>query len=175
MSETESKTKPSAISVSCFSGYPRQATQKDWKVMRDINLACLPENYPGEVWRMIINNFQEGQFVYEVKGKVVGYILTALNFGENTNPRCISDGMFDRIYVYSFAVLKKYRLLGIGRALMQKVQEIARKRNLPLYLNVRKSNVGAFKFYHRMGFKYKHMIDSYYTNPTEPGLIMIWK
>jgi len=157
----------------------RKAHLTDLKSIRNINVASLPENYPDSLWKVLLTPKVQWvsiidqlitpleQWVAVINSgtrdeKIVGYVISVIK----------TDNIYVReTYIWSFAVLKEYRRMGIGKSLLQQLQ---RETIFPITLNVRKSNLEAFKFYCKMGFKYKKLLDPYYENPDEPGLIMAW-
>lgn len=92
-----------------------------------------------------------------------------------------ADGQKDSIWGYiifspeghiiSLAVLPQYRRKGIGRELLLKAMEVPNCEGL--FAEVRRSNLGALRFYHRMGFQLMGIVPNYYGN--EDALIIQWR
>jgi len=91
-------------------------------------------------------------------GEVVGYIIF---------------WMIEKlIEIHHIAVSPKHQKRGIGHALMKFILDQARQNEIPeIYLEVRKSNMGAIQFYQRFGFKKQGTRKEYYQNPVEDALI----
>ena len=59
-----------------------------------------------------------------------------------------------RGWIYSVAVVPERRSLGIGTALIRKLEaELARRGCLKINLQVRESNVGVMDFYRKLGYE----------------------
>lgn len=96
-----------------------------------------------------------------VSGKIVGYI----------GMWCVCD----EGHITNIAIHPEFRRNGIGSALMQKLIEIAMKRNITsMTLEVRKSNHIAQNLYKKFGFEACGIRKSYYADNGEDALIM-WK
>lgn len=88
-------------------------------------------------------------FVAKKKGVVLGYIviLQAL----------------DEFHLANIAVRKIYQRQGIGNALMSEMLKIAKEKGIKnIYLEVRKSNLGAQIFYEKFGFNFTYTRKGYY-------------
>lgn len=76
------------------------------------------------------------------------------------------------IEIHHIAVSPKYQKMGIGHALMKFILDQACQNEIPeIFLEVRKSNMGAIQFYQRFGFKKQRTRKEYYQNPVEDALI----
>ncbi|MGZ7107779.1 MAG: GNAT family N-acetyltransferase [Methanobacterium sp.] len=79
----------------------------------------------------------------------------------------------DEGHIISLAIDKKYRKKGMASELVKNVINIFTKCNLrEIKLEVRKGNKGARKFYQKMGFDEKDILESYYEDG-EDAVIMI--
>ena len=112
----------------------------------------------------LVSDLSNNTTVYLVaikNGEVVGYI-----------------GMWhivDEGHITNVAVHLNYRQEGIGTRLLQKLEEIAKEKEIvALTLEVRKSNVIAQGLYEKHGFKNYGMRKDYYKSPKEDAIIM-WK
>jgi ribosomal-protein-alanine N-acetyltransferase len=91
-------------------------------------------------------------------GEVVGYIIFWV--------------IEKLIEIHHIAVSPKHQKMGIGHALMKFILDQARQNEISeIYLEVRKSNMGAIQFYQRFGFKKQGTRKEYYQNPIENALI----
>lgn len=100
----------------------------------------------------------EDVYVYEQDG-IVGYLLLM----------CAADeGELLRIGVDA-----GHRRQGIGRALMERMAEWAKEKELVTgYLEVRAHNEGAIALYKSQGYESLGVRKNYYKNPVEDALIM---
>lgn len=100
-------------------------------------------------------------FVAEADGRICGYANLRLIAGE---------GEIERI-----AVDSRFRRQGIGRKLMEEMEESARREGAgALTLEVRESNRAARNLYESFGFAEEGRRKGYYRNPTEDAVIM-WR
>ena len=75
--------------------------------------------------------------------------------------------------VNNFGVLPEFRDKGIGSQLMQYMMEwLLENGNLEISLEVRVSNEGAIRLYHRMGFRDLGVRKKYYLDTGEDALLM---
>lgn len=78
-------------------------------------------------------------------------------------------------HITNIAVHKDYRRRGIGNIIVNKLIEIAEKKEMiGLTLEVRKSNVPALELYRKNGFKLEGIRPEYYEDNKEDAYIM-WK
>ena len=100
-------------------------------------------------------------FTAQVDGKTAGYcgLWHIVNEGHITN----------------IAVARDYRRNGIGRALVRKMLEFARKKEMiGLTLEVNINNLSAQRLYLSFGFKPEGIRKNYYADTKEDAVIM-WK
>ena len=75
--------------------------------------------------------------------------------------------------VYNIAVDSRHARSGIGKQLMTTVLRESRTRYASrILLEVRKSNIGAIRFYEGFGFKVAGERKNYYSNPVEDAFVM---
>jgi ribosomal-protein-alanine N-acetyltransferase len=116
------------------------------------------------------NPWSFNAFLYELKrpfsmlwvatlaGSVIGYAVVV----EYT----------ESLHLANIAVKKEYRRRGIGTSLLQVVEREARRLGYKrVTLEVRKSNVGAQKFYRRNGFHLVRVQKGYYPPAGEDALV----
>jgi ribosomal-protein-alanine N-acetyltransferase len=90
---------------------------------------------------------------------IVGYIVARETAGE--------------LHINNFAVRAQYRRHGIGRALLDRVLEEARRRHATAaFLEVRSANHAAQALYEKSGFKAIARRSNYYSEPTEDAVVM---
>jgi ribosomal-protein-alanine N-acetyltransferase len=79
----------------------------------------------------------------------------------------------DEGHILNLAVHPDFRRHGNATTLVGEVLDELRKRGCKsLYLEVRVSNLGARKFYERIGFKVVDVRKKYYTSPDEDAVVM---
>ncbi len=83
------------------------------------------------------------------------------------------SGLRGEMDVINIAVAKERRREGVGEALLRVIVGYCRRIGVPLlWLRVRASNIGARRFYWRMGFRSRGRFAGYYEEPDEPAVIM---
>lgn len=98
-------------------------------------------------------------YVFEKSGEVLGYVGISV--------------ILDEGYITNIAVLPKYRGNGIGKALMKKLDDLARLEKLSfISLEVRVSNQNAISLYEKFGYKTEGVRKGFYDDPKEDALIM---
>ncbi len=60
---------------------------------------------------------------------------------------------YDEIHLIDISILAEYRSQGIGSYFLKNLQEEAKQANIPLSLNVFKTNHSAFRLYEKLGFR----------------------
>ena len=105
----------------------------------------------------------------------VGFIIARFIFssvGENLSME-YSEAEAD---ILNIGVRKKFRKQGIGKLLLNSVFNKARDLQVEsIWLEARKSNLNAIKFYAANGFEKTQERKNFYTNPTENAVIMCLK
>ncbi len=90
----------------------------------------------------------------EVKGYVIFWIIE------------------ETLELHDMAVIGRYKKKGIGSFMMNFMLETARARDVEeLFLEVRKSNSEAIKFYEKFNFRQIGVRKNYYKNPIEDALV----
>jgi ribosomal-protein-alanine N-acetyltransferase len=130
----------------------RKCTEGDLGDVWEIENLSFEYPYPPYFFYEYINKLF---FVMEENGKVVGYII----------------GDEEKGMIISIAVHPEYRKKGYGKKMMEHIFKFMKGE---IFLQVRKSNKGAIKFYEKMGFKKKGEIKKYYFDG-EDAYIMVRK
>ena len=103
-----------------------------------------------EVTEILKNENSPVYVVADEEDNVAGYAFCIIRITEETK------ALVGRKYLYidDFCVDPQYRKAGVGRFLMEKVLEEAKKSDVSsIELNVWEFNEGAIKFYEKCGFK----------------------
>ena len=75
--------------------------------------------------------------------------------------------------IHQITVDPRYQRRGIGQSFMEFLLDQARTKKVSeIFLEVRKSNSGALRFYRRFGLIQKSIRKNYYQNPPEDALIL---
>lgn len=83
------------------------------------------------------------------------------------------SALWGEMDIINIAVAPAHRRRGVGRLLLECVVSLCRRRGVPLlWLRVRASNLGARRFYRRLGFRERGRFQGYYLDPDEPAVIM---
>lgn len=160
----------------------REARLEDIEQIKIIETNCglsmwLIEDYKNELER------KDSIFIVaEIKKVIVGFamarLITNLVF-ININSEFINSNTtdknihFEQIEIYNIGVYKEQRKKGIGKRLLKKVLKLAEEKKIKeIWLEVRKSNKTALKFYSKSGFIRKYTRKNYYTSPCEDALVL---
>ncbi len=151
----------------------RLATMNDIEDIININRLSLPENYPYYFFVEHLKDYNEAFFVAEVNGKVVGYVMPRIEWGQSEFtilPKFVRKG-----HIVSIAVLEPYRRKGIGEALMRsslkKMKEVYKAEEA--YLEVRISNYPAINLYKKLGFREVKILRHYYADGEDAYLMAV--
>ncbi|MHC1604602.1 MAG: ribosomal protein S18-alanine N-acetyltransferase [Candidatus Methanofastidiosia archaeon] len=113
-----------------------------------IEYECFKYPYPPTLMNFLFANYKETFIIAEVD-KIAGYVIGIIEGKEG--------------HILSIAVKERYRHLGIGKSLMDKILEMFKEKGVKfIRLEVRESNVKAIVFYQRLGFVKKKKMDAYY-------------
>lgn len=139
----------------------RRATEKDLERVREINLVCLPENYPPFFFRDLWIRFGKSFYVAESpEGEVVGYIMCRVERkGGFFKHFIVKSG-----HVVSIAVLKEHRRKNLGYALMAYAMKSLYEDYQcdETYLEVRVTNKPAISLYEKLGYTIVKIAHRYY-------------
>ncbi len=148
----------------------RKAKKEDIPIVMYINKVSLPENYPEWFFEEHLERWGEAFYVAEVGGKVVGYVMSRVEFGA---PYLVEGSIVKKGHIVSIAVLEGYRRRGIGRRLMENalrsLKEVYECKEV--YLEVRVSNLPAIRLYEKLGFKKVRVIPMYYLDGEDAYLM----
>jgi len=149
------------------------ADEKDIEEIKAINEACLPENYPLDVYHQLYRSTLVAR--EKNKSKIAGYLMMAnlATLDSDLEPfsRTYNEKKIHTV-VFSLAVLPEYRKKGVGTRLLKIVCDSHKQ--YPVILHARKSNLAAHALYNKFGFKVLKESPGYYHNPDETGLVMVY-
>ncbi|HZW84771.1 MAG TPA: N-acetyltransferase, partial [Nitrososphaerales archaeon] len=133
------------------------------------NATTLPEHYSDYFYYEILGEFPETFLVAELKGEVVGYVMSRIEYGFSHLRKL---GLARKGHIVSIAVSEAHRGKGLGTGLMHKAQEeIVAKTATECYLEVRVSNTDAITLYQKLGYKTTGRLEAYYKDG-EAALVM---
>ena len=100
----------------------------------------------------LYKDWPEGHFIARnSSGIIIGFLI-----GKKYNTYCSR--------AYMLAINSGYRNQGIGKRLMDAFEELSKKEFKFVVLEVRESNIGAYRFYVRNGYFEKEKLESFYIN-----------
>ncbi|MEB3757544.1 MAG: ribosomal protein S18-alanine N-acetyltransferase [Desulfurococcales archaeon] len=141
-------------------------------VVKGINEAVLPENYPTFFYYDVYRNWGDVFLVALCDGRIVGYIMNRIETKIDRSNillwKTVKVG-----HVISIAVLPEYRNRGLGSRLLEKAIDLM-KQNYGIkkvYLEVRISNEVAINLYKKFGFTIKERIPRYYRDGEDAYLM----
>jgi ribosomal-protein-alanine N-acetyltransferase len=140
----------------------RPAVGADLPYIKALNEELLPDNYDWHIWWHVQ---QVGSlYVALDHQRVIGYIVATWDSWPMEGP-----------YVFSIAVLPKYRRRGIGKQLLEHIWDHPKRQGRPLSLHCRISNEAAQALYRSYGFiEIERLKDNYPVGPDqrEDGLLL---
>jgi ribosomal protein S18 acetylase RimI-like enzyme len=125
------------------------------------------------------NPFRKRSFNYEDSylEMLASFLKEGGSFGSFDDERCVAVAVTScerwnkTLKIWEFAVDKTYRKQGIGKQLMEIVFEHAKENQMrSVFLETETNNVGAIRFYEKMGFEIVGFDDTYYTNSDPENL-----
>ena len=112
-------------------------------------------------------------FVVKEQAKVVGFVTARLITNPKLMTKISQESTESEIEIYNIAVKPHFQKQGIGQRLINQVIEKTTDIQLiSIWLEVRKSNIKAVKFYGKNGFSKISERKNFYRNPVEDGIIM---
>lgn len=142
-------------------GRIRNAEVSDIERVVEIANSSLTEYYTTNLMMDLFHSWREGFMVYMLNDRIVGFIAGA-RFSR-TEAR-----------ILLLAVEKKFRKMGIGKALMNDFLDLCRAHNImSIRLEVRTDNAEAIGFYMGYGFSTISTIRAYYSDSSDAYLM--WK
>ena len=141
----------------------REATLKDLNDVIAINRSVLPENYPPWFFLEHLEQFPKAFIVAEIGGRVVGYVMSRVEYGWSNlvRGRPVKKG-----HIVSVGVLPEARRLGIATAMMSRAMKAMKifYGASEVYLEVRVSNTPAISLYEKLGYKIVGRVPRYYSD-----------
>ena len=99
-------------------------------------------------------------YVYEYEGRIVGFY--------------IASHVLDEVEIFTIAVDSAYRKMGIGKAMLDHLIDISKKRNdKEIYLEVSTKNIAAINLYRKFDFKIIGIRKNYYQKLGEDAYNMV--
>ncbi|MEM0227552.1 MAG: ribosomal protein S18-alanine N-acetyltransferase [Ignisphaera sp.] len=139
----------------------RRALQSDLTTVFELEKKCFNDPYPMELLVMLQSLYPELFLVAEYDSRIVGYVSGLVR----------RDGFG---HIVSLCVDPEYRRRGIGKQLMNRIEELMKKLfNVCLYrLEVRVSNSIAILLYESIGYRIQARIPRYYSNGEDAYLMI---
>lgn len=122
--------------------YHMKLTKLNWEPISKIRKAEFSE------LKKDLKNPKTKIFVYEIQGKIVGYVNCSLQ-GKNPYTKTKKKGEINDLFV-----LEKYRKQGIGKALIKKAISFFKSKNVKnISISVNSNNIPTLRVYEKLGFK----------------------
>lgn len=108
----------------------------------------------------LVSNSFLSHYVYEYEGRIVGFY--------------IASHVLDEVEIFTIAVDSAYRNMGIGKAMLDHLIDISKKRNdKEIYLEVSTKNIAAINLYRKFDFKIMGIRKNYYQKLGEDAYNMV--
>ena len=141
-------------------------SEKNLGQFRKINEATLAVGYSEKFYQAITNQWQEFTFFGYLSDVAIGSISARREL--RNEELCV--------YVMTCSVLTPYRLLKVGRILMQQLMDKIREAGIrTIFLHVWTASLDAFKFYMALGFEKDEEILDYYQDLTPQSAYVLKK
>lgn len=161
--------------------FMRSAEKADAQIIKRIAIASRLDSWTIEDYQLETEN-ENGIFLILTDGKMIyGFILARLIMNQASFPQISSDSSIQsnnpvdqrEAEIYNLAVIEEFRGKGLASKLIDGFIEKAAERGIAkTFLEVRKSNLTARKFYEKNGFKDIGERKNFYTNPNEDAILM---
>lgn len=148
----------------------REATLRDLNDVIYINRSVLPENYPNWFFVEHLEQFPKAFIVAEIGGKVVGYVMSRVEYGWSNFVR---GKPTRKGHIVSVGVLPEARRLGIATVMMKRAMKAMKVfyGATEAYLEVRVSNKPAITLYKNLGYVVISIIPKYYSDGEDAYLM----
>lgn len=137
----------------------RRGSARDVPEIHRIEVASYTVPWNRTTFHNLLDRSDTDVIVAQSGERIVGYAITWF--------------VVDQGELGNVAVDAPWRRQGVARALVSASLDIARKRGISeVYLEVRRSNAGAQRLYHELGFRQVGIRRNYYVKPPEDALVM---
>jgi ribosomal-protein-alanine acetyltransferase len=135
--------------IECFNNPPESFLEEIYRV----ELTCFKDPYPPRLLLYYLRLSQDLFITCRSEGRIVGYVIGVIeNFGRTG-------------HIVSICVHSDYRRRGVGRRLMEILEELFRKKGaIETKLEVRVSNEPAINLYRSMGYTIIGIHQGYYSD-----------
>lgn len=134
-------------------------TEEDLDAIMQIEKEAFALPWSRESYYSELRNNFASYLVCDVEGEVAGYGGIWV--------------VFEEAHITNVAIGKDYRTRGLGRALMLKLEEVARcKKANYILLEVRPSNLAARTMYKNLGYVDTSLRKGYYSDNNEDAIVM---
>ncbi len=143
----------------------RRARRSDLAAVAAIESQSFADPWTPEVLEETLEYFPETFFIAQAGMRLAGFLIGGI---EDTGELVYG-------HICNFAVDNAYRRLGIGSALLSRVEhQFMVMLASGVQLEVRASNTVAQAFYQRLGYRQVFTIDQYYSNGEDAHVMMKW-
>ena len=164
----------------------RDAVREDFEAVKSLETIC-----GLSVWTLddYLRASREDGWIFHVavdEKEVVGYILARLitrsgskpgvSSGEGNQQKRLKSFSGDEYELYAIGVLPNLRRWGIGRELLKSAFKRESEGDpLSVFLEVRRNNAAAIRFYEDFGFQIVGSRPEYYRDPTDDAVLMEYR
>lgn len=137
----------------------------DVSTIKQIEIECGLADWKIEDYLTEIKRNNSITRIAVLEDEIVGFVLARLITTAENQCNCAE--------IYNIAVRNKWRNKGIGKKIIENLLAICRQNDIAeIFLEVRKSNKNARRFYTKTGFKEMGERKNYYTLPIDDAVIM---
>lgn len=156
----------------------RRAGLNDASQVKNIEIECNLSPWTILDYRNEVERENSIFLVNEFNGGIIGFLLARLITIREYHPNDYlnnrkEQNSISEVEIHNIGVRENFRRYRAGKSLLLKLIQIAQLKKVQnIWLEVRKSNSGAFEFYSAHGFEFTQSRKNLYTNPVEDGYLM---
>ncbi|MFV0387234.1 MAG: ribosomal protein S18-alanine N-acetyltransferase [Pyrinomonadaceae bacterium] len=145
----------------------RRLTAKDISEVLEIANACGLSAWKPEDYLDYTSSNEKFGFVVQSEGEVCGFVIVQVYLNEMRG--------WESVEIQNIGVKPRLRNVGFGKGLLKQIFVVATKMETKeIWLEVRKSNLQARKFYEMNGFCESGVRKSYYSNPMDDAILYLF-
>jgi [ribosomal protein S18]-alanine N-acetyltransferase len=138
-------------------------TRNDIEFVKNLEIECNLSNWSETDYLDEIDRDDSFPLIISAKNQKIGFLVA----------RMLDSGVEREVEIYNLAILPSLQNQGFGQVLITHLINQCSKNNVTkIWLEVRKSNIKAIKFYQKNTFVEVGSRKNFYTNPPEDAILM---
>jgi [ribosomal protein S18]-alanine N-acetyltransferase len=137
--------------------------KEDIEFVKNLEIECNLSDWSKADYCNEIDRNDSIALIISTKNQKVGFLIA----------RILNLGVEREVEIYNLAILPSFQKQGFGQVLITHLINQCSKNNVTkIWLEVRKSNIKAIKFYQKNAFVEVGRRKNFYTNPREDAILM---